>query len=57
VHANDFPNMPPLMGLEFLWERIFYKYVAPTALGFASKLSRRKRQSETDFRSKDRAVF
>jgi hypothetical protein len=29
--------MPPRMGLEYLWEWLFYKYVAPTALGFTSK--------------------
>jgi hypothetical protein len=33
----DFPNMPPLAGLEYRWEWLFYKYVAPTALGFTSK--------------------
>jgi len=26
--------MPPLTGLEYLWAWVFYKYVAPTALGF-----------------------
>jgi hypothetical protein len=26
------------MGLEFLLERVFYRDVAPTALGFTSKL-------------------
>jgi hypothetical protein len=35
---NDFSKMPPLTGLEFLLERLFYKYVAPTALRFTSKL-------------------
>ena len=34
--------MPPRMGLEFLWEWVFYKYIAPTALGFASKFTLRK---------------
>ncbi|HWY32893.1 MAG TPA: hypothetical protein VNX46_19160 [Candidatus Acidoferrum sp.] len=36
---NDFPNMPPLMGLVFLWERVFYNDIAMTALGFTSKLA------------------
>jgi hypothetical protein len=39
-HANDFLNMPSLMGLEFLLEWVFYKYIAPKALGFNSKLIR-----------------
>jgi hypothetical protein len=34
VHANGFTKMPLLTELEFLWERVFYKYIAPTALGF-----------------------
>ena len=29
--------MPPLLGLEFLRKRVFYKYFAPTALGFTSE--------------------
>jgi hypothetical protein len=29
---NDFPNMPPPMGLGFHWKLVFYKYIAPTAL-------------------------
>jgi hypothetical protein len=37
VHANAFTKMPLLTELEFLWERVFYKYIAPTALGFTSK--------------------
>jgi hypothetical protein len=36
---NDFPNMPLLMGLEFLLERVFYNDIAPTALGSTSKLA------------------
>jgi hypothetical protein len=31
---NGFPNMPLLTELEILWEWVFYKYIAPTALGF-----------------------
>jgi hypothetical protein len=27
------------MGLEYHWEWVFYKYIAPTALGFTSKQS------------------
>jgi hypothetical protein len=34
--ANDFPNMPLLTEQEFLWDWVFYKYVAPTGLGFNS---------------------
>jgi hypothetical protein len=30
---NDSQNMPPRMGLGFHWELVFYKYIAPTALG------------------------
>jgi hypothetical protein len=39
VRANDFPKMPLLTELGFLWGWVFYKYVAPTALGFASKFT------------------
>jgi hypothetical protein len=44
---NDFPNMPPLTGLEIPWRLVFYKYFAPLALGtqsylfFASMLAKR----------------
>jgi hypothetical protein len=38
VHANGFTNMLLLTELEFLWEWVFYKYIAPTALGCISKL-------------------
>jgi hypothetical protein len=31
--------MPLLTELEFPLERVFYKYIAPTALGFASKFA------------------
>jgi hypothetical protein len=34
---NDFPKMPSVMGLEFLWKWVCYIYIAPTALGFSSK--------------------
>jgi hypothetical protein len=34
---DDFPNVPPLMGLECLLGWVFYKDIAPTALGFSSK--------------------
>jgi hypothetical protein len=34
VHANGFMKMPLLTELEFLWEWVFYKYIAPTAPGF-----------------------
>jgi hypothetical protein len=30
---NDFLNIPPLLGLGFHWKLVFYKYIAPTALG------------------------
>jgi hypothetical protein len=53
VHANDFPNIPTLMGLGFLLGWVIYKYIAPTALGFNSKLRRWKIVSATAFRSKD----
>jgi hypothetical protein len=33
------PKMPLLTELEFLWEWVFYRDVAPTALGFASKFT------------------
>jgi hypothetical protein len=33
---DDFLKMSPRMGLEFVWERVFYKYFAPTALGVNS---------------------
>jgi hypothetical protein len=42
VEADYFPNMPPQMGLEFLWEWVFYKDFAPTAPGFISKLIRHR---------------
>jgi hypothetical protein len=34
AHVNGFAKMPPLTGLEFLWEWVFYRDVAPMALGF-----------------------
>jgi hypothetical protein len=53
---HDFPNMPLLTELKFLWEQVFYKYIAPTALDITSELTPWKIRSATAVRSKDWAT-
>jgi hypothetical protein len=40
------------MGLEFLWEWVIYKHVAPTALGFNSKFPPGQQQQSMTERPK-----